>query len=175
MSEGMAPRGKNQILMASLVHSVAKTPPPLELKPAPKLLSSPLRIEQPAFEAWSGAWTSQLAVSKVPENPPVLEMLQPALVCRAMLLADWPLTPSMMSISPLLGQSVPSIQKAGHVPQAPAGMCARSRMTRPCWYVFLLAIRTLFRPRPEAVFVESTPMYTCPFSTLYRPELEAVL
>ncbi len=40
ISAGILPRGKNQILMASLVHSVAYTPPPLALKPAPYDLGS---------------------------------------------------------------------------------------------------------------------------------------
>ena len=35
MSAGVVPLGKNQMLIASLVHSVAITPPPLALKPAP--------------------------------------------------------------------------------------------------------------------------------------------
>lgn len=35
MSEGIEPRGKNQMLMAESVHSVAYTPPPLSLKLEP--------------------------------------------------------------------------------------------------------------------------------------------
>ena len=65
-SAGMDPRGKNQILTKSLVHSVANTPPPTPLKPVPKLRSESSPIEQPAFLNWSGALTSQLLVMTLP-------------------------------------------------------------------------------------------------------------
>ena len=48
------------------------------------------------------------------------------------MLAEFVLTPSMMSISPFTGHgSRPRAQKAGQVPQMPPGMCLMSRTKRP--------------------------------------------
>ena len=67
-----------------------------------------------------------------PVNWPLLLALHPDAVCNVIEFPTWELTPSMMSISPAPGQWGPTVQKAGHVPQMPPGMCARSRMIRPC-------------------------------------------
>lgn len=66
-------------------------------------------MPQPALVSWPGAWTKQLLVVREPEKPELL-MLQPSLVWRAMWLLVWSLTPSMISISPLLGQLGPTSQ-----------------------------------------------------------------
>jgi hypothetical protein len=79
MSDGMLPRGKNQMLIAVLVHSVAYTPPPLALKPDPYDRVSVDLIPQPTFVPWPGALTSQFAVSRVPVKP-LLEIEHPGLV-----------------------------------------------------------------------------------------------
>lgn len=49
ISDGIALRGKNQMLILSLVHSVAYTPPPFELKPVPYDAELGVFIWQPAF------------------------------------------------------------------------------------------------------------------------------
>ena len=77
----------------------------------------------------------------------LLDTEQPALVCNVISLAVAEFTPSMISISPFVGQFGPTIQlksvsvarkkasdrayKAGHVPHIPPGMWARSRMMSP--------------------------------------------
>lgn len=94
----------------------------------------------------------------VSEDPPPPLMEQPGPVCSATLLEDWVFTPSMISISPDVGQFGPTVQNAGHVPHVEAGMCSRSSMIRAWLYTALEVIRTDFRPRPEATFSESTPM-----------------
>ena len=72
------------------------------------------------------------------------------------------------------GLYVPVIQKAGQMPQAEPGICCRSRTTRPWVYCLVLVRRTLFRPRPEAMLVESERIVTTPFSTLVRLSASAV-
>jgi len=59
-------------------------------------------------------------------------MLHPAAVCKVIVSVPARLTPSITSISPLLGQLGPKSQKAGHTPQIEPGMCAISAMKRPC-------------------------------------------
>lgn len=56
-SVGIAPRGKNQILMKFEVHSVAYTPPWLSLKPLPKVMLELSMIEQPSLEHFSIGWS----------------------------------------------------------------------------------------------------------------------
>lgn len=112
MSPGIAERGKNQMEIALLVHSVAYTPPPLLLNPLPYDCVEVEWIPQPAFVACPGALMSQLLVVIVPEKPPLLTE-QPAAVCRVMSLEPWSLTPSIMSISPLFGQFAPTVQLFG--------------------------------------------------------------
>ena len=80
---------------------------------------------------------SQFVVPSVPLNMPLLVIVQPAPVWRVIESLLWELTPSMMSISPELGQLGPTVQlrevskageeqlrtyNAGHVPQTPPGM-----------------------------------------------------
>lgn len=52
-SVGIAPRGKNQILMASEVHSVAYTPPSLSLNPLPNVILELSMMEQPSLQKFS--------------------------------------------------------------------------------------------------------------------------
>lgn len=120
ISDGILPRGKNQMLMASLVHSVAYTPPPFELKPDPYERVSLVAIAQPTLVPWPGALMSQLGVLMLPLKP-VLVIEHPGPVWAANELADCELTPSMMSTSPPAGQLGPYNQNAGHVPH-PSGM-----------------------------------------------------
>lgn len=54
-SPGITPLGKNQMLMASPVHSVAYTPPPFALKPVPYEAVSWEEIWHPAFANCPGA------------------------------------------------------------------------------------------------------------------------
>jgi hypothetical protein len=69
MSDGIDSRGKNQMLMAASVHSVAYTPPPFALNPEPYDAVLPSDMPQPTLLAWPGALTSQLEVFSVPVNP----------------------------------------------------------------------------------------------------------
>jgi hypothetical protein len=97
--------------MAALVHSVAYTPPRMALKPAPKVWELVGPIKQPALVACPWALTSQLGVTRVPaEEELYLTREQPALVCNVMSLAVIEFTPSMISISPFVGQFGPTIQ-----------------------------------------------------------------
>jgi hypothetical protein len=66
-----------------------------------------------------------------------------------------------------LGQSGPSIQKAGHVPH-PTGICATSITTRPVLYDFLLDMRMLGLPF-GVTFVLSTPQVTAFVPFEYEP------
>ena len=84
-------------------------PPPLLLKPSPYVVEEVASIPQPALLLWPGASVQQLLVDRTPVKPESL-MVQPSLVCRVMALALCRLTPSMMSISPLFGQSLPTVQ-----------------------------------------------------------------
>lgn len=61
-------------------------------------------------------------VSVVPDCEPAVLMVQPALVCRVIVSVPARLTPSTMSISPLLGQLGPKSQKAGQTPQILPGL-----------------------------------------------------
>ena len=73
------PRGKNQILMNSEVHSVANTPPEALLKPVPKLTSETSVMPQPAFFGCVLSLTSQFVVSKSPAKESVAAfMMGPA-------------------------------------------------------------------------------------------------
>ena len=58
--------------IASLVHSVAYTPPPLALKGLPYEFASLLATPQPTFAYWPGAFTSQFVVVIVPVKLPLL-------------------------------------------------------------------------------------------------------
>lgn len=49
-------------------------------------------------------------------------MVHPAAVCRVIVSVPARLTPSITSISPLLGQLGPKSQKAGHTPQMLPGL-----------------------------------------------------
>jgi hypothetical protein len=69
MSEGIDSRGKNQMLIATSVHSVAYTPPPFALKPEPYEAVLLSEMPQPTLVAWPGALTSQFEVFSVPVNP----------------------------------------------------------------------------------------------------------
>lgn len=173
MSDGILPRGKNQMLIAVLVHSVAYTPPPLALKPDPYDRVSVDLIPHPTLVPCPAALTSQLDVSSVPVKP-VVVIEQPGLVCAANELTACEFTPSMMSISPFAGQLGPYSQNAGHVPQ-PSGICVASRMKRPPLYCFRLSTRTLSRPRPVATFVESTPRVIDESSVLKIPSASLAL
>jgi hypothetical protein len=67
ISAGIAFRGKKYMDIAVLVYSVAYTPPPIALKPLPKVWELGDSIKQPAFVACPGAFTSQFEVIGVPE------------------------------------------------------------------------------------------------------------
>ena len=87
------------MLMAWLVHSTAKTPPPFWLNLVP-------------YERGEGSWTPQPVLSLPPESHLVEVILpvyfcvgvlfieHPALVCSVMILALLLFTPSTTSISP---------------------------------------------------------------------------
>ena len=87
-------------------------------------------------------------------------MVQPGFVCMETMFDCAVFTPSIISISPLSGQSEERSQYAGQVPQ-PHGMCTRSRMKRPCVYVLSLVILTAGLPEPPVgqKFVVSTLMF----------------
>jgi hypothetical protein len=55
---------------------------------------------------------------------PAVFMVQPAAVCKVMVSVPARLTPSITSISPLLGQFGPKSQKAGQTPQMEPGCAA---------------------------------------------------
>ena len=102
----------------------------MALKPAPKLEVSVDRMPHPAFFGCSGALVSQTVVLAVPDMP-IFWMEQPLEVWRVIVFVVAPLTPSMMSISPIAGQLGPTSQKAGQTPQIPPGICAISAKNRP--------------------------------------------
>lgn len=93
----------------------------------------------------------------VPLWDPALLITQLDEVWRVIESVLWALTPSMMSISPLLGQLGPKSQKAGHVPHIPPGVWEMSAMKRPCVYSLLLCRRIEFRPLLGHAVVWSTP------------------
>ena len=68
-SEGIVPRGKNQILMKSEVHSVAYTPPLLSLKPPPKVILELSVIEQPSLDFFSMEWRKNERTHAAPFAP----------------------------------------------------------------------------------------------------------
>ena len=103
----------------------------MALKPAPKDRVSEVMIEQPAFFFWLEAFVSQFVVLTVDVDAmPVVPIVQPALVWRVIWFVAWRLTPSIMSISPPVGQLGPTSQYAGQVPH-PTGIWAMSAMKRP--------------------------------------------
>ena len=103
----------------------------MALKPEPKDCVSWLMTEQPAFFFWLEAFVSQFVVLTMDVDAmPVVPIVQPVLVCRVIWLAACRLTPSIMSISPPVGQLGPTSQYAGQVPH-PTGMWAMSAMKRP--------------------------------------------
>lgn len=161
MSCGTLSRGQNQTMMLDAEMSVAYTPPPLLLKADPKVAVSPVVIAQPVL---SPLLTWQVDVDSVPDIS-LDAISQVAPVCSVTWFVCASLTCSTMSvvalaharrnfscpsraipISPPFGQSGPSVQKAGHVPHIPPGMCARSRMIKPVWYASLLLMRMLGLP-----------------------------
>lgn len=124
---GMALRGKNQIRIQVEVHSIAYTPPPLALNAAPALLGWLAATVQPV----NPPPAPQSEVIKVPVSS-APATVQASVVCNAIRSFCSLLTYSMMSISPVVGQSpLPSIHNAGQTPHVLDGMCARSRMKRP--------------------------------------------
>lgn len=68
----------------------------------------------------------------VPPCDPAVLMVQPDAVCNVIVSVPARLTPSITSISPLLGQLGPKSQNAGQTPQIDPGMWAMSAMKRPC-------------------------------------------
>ena len=68
-SVGIAPRGKNQILMKSEVHSVAYAPPWLSLKPLPKGMFELSVIEQPSLDYFSVGWSKNERTHAAPFAP----------------------------------------------------------------------------------------------------------
>ena len=60
--------------------------------------------------------------SVVPDCEPAVLIVHPAAVCRVMVSVPARLTPSITSISPLLGQLGPKSQKAGQTPQMLPGL-----------------------------------------------------
>jgi hypothetical protein len=79
----------------------------------------------------------QFVVTVVPVFKPELLTLHPAAVCSVMVSVVSAFTPSMISISPLLGQLGPNIQKAGQTPQIPPGICSMSAMNTPRMSVYI--------------------------------------
>src|SRR5277367_6743167 len=79
-SLGIAPRGKNQILMKSEVHSVAYTPPLAALNPEPNVRLWESAIWHPALVPWLGALISQFGVTSSPEKSLPFCTETPALV-----------------------------------------------------------------------------------------------
>lgn len=76
--------------------------------------------------------TAQSSLDTVPDMP-VPEILQLSAVWSTIVSAVFWLTPSMISISPFVGQvPEPNDQNAGHEPQTLAGICAISAINRPC-------------------------------------------
>ena len=71
-----------------------------------------------------------VVLTLVVDAMPVVPIVQPASVCRVIWLVACRLTPSMISISPPVGQLGPTSQYAGQVPH-PTGMWAMSAMKRP--------------------------------------------
>ena len=80
-------------------------PPPLLLKPSPKEVGPPTWVLQP---------------SPPSQDFPIIEQEGP----ECMVMASWACRemPSTMSISPLLGQEGPTIQKAGQMPHWEVGL-----------------------------------------------------
>ena len=74
-------------------------PPPLLLKPSPKEVGPPTWVLQPLPPS---------------QDSPIIEQEGPE--CMVMASWAWREMPSIMSISPLLGQEGPTIQKAGQMP-----------------------------------------------------------
>lgn len=146
-SAGVEPRGKDQILMKSEVHSVAKTAPWLSLKALPNVMLELSWIEQPKLLKFRSELyeigDSTYFGSPLPSVPRlqsvpcvrypvklVFAISKAGEVCKVIPFWVSTLTPSTISISPPTGQSGPTSQKAGHVPQ-PVGICCISTMKRP--------------------------------------------
>lgn len=95
----------------------------------------------------------------VPDFEPALLITHPGVVCSVIAFVVCMFTPSMMSISPELGQLGPKSQKAGQEPQVLEGICAMSATKRPWVYDFLEVRRTEARPEGETL-VWSTCIFT---------------
>jgi hypothetical protein len=67
------------------------------------------------------------------------------------------------------GQSGPMVQKAGHVPQMPPGICAMSAMIKPWLYDLFDWIRMLDLPFGETL-VLSTPNFTESAEVVIMPD-----
>lgn len=68
------------------------------------------------------SWLQFALFRVVPDREPAVLIVHPAAVCRVIVSVPARLTPSITSISPLLGQLGPKSQKAGHTPQMLPGL-----------------------------------------------------
>ena len=112
-------RAQYHTLMKLLVRSIAYTPPPIALNCGPNEFGASACTPHPLFPSQSllpGCLNARTepdeqayggeGVKAYPDMPEtVLGMVHPAAVCSVLWFGSWLLTPSMMSVSPWLGQS----------------------------------------------------------------------
>ena len=146
MSCGTLSRGQNQTTMLEAEMSVAYTPPPLLLNADPKVAVSLVVIAQPVLsplldkqvDVDSAPDISLDAISQVAPVCSVTWFVCASFTCSTMSVvvsvharSNCSCPSSSIPISPPFGQSGPSVQKAGQVPQIPPGMWSRSRIIKP--------------------------------------------